>query len=91
MPNAKNLIAYGGTKDIGAKDKYLTVSLSGDLQSANAGGSIYIRSRGYGSGSLYVGSLYAGDTIVLDSPAGIKMSWDTNYRNAYLNAGIRCS
>ena len=84
---AKNLIAYGGTKDIGAADKYLGVDLMGDLQSANANGSIYIKNIGSKSATLYVGSLYAGDTIALDSAAGIQMSWDKNYSGAYLNAG----
>ncbi len=82
---ANNLIAYGGTEDIGAEDKYLGVDLRGDLQSANADGSIYIKNMG--PSRLFVGSLYAGDTLALDSRPGIEMSWDRNYSSAYLNAG----
>ena len=82
---ANNLIAYGGTEDIGAEDKYLGVDLRGDLQSANADGSIYIKNMG--PSRLFVGSLYAGDTLALDSRPGIEMSWDRNYSGAYLNAG----
>ena len=86
---AKNLIAYGGTKDIGAPDKYLGVALSGDLLTANADGSIYIKNmlQTEANGVLRAGSLYAGDTIALDSPAGIRMTRDKNYADAYLNAG----
>ena len=87
--HAKNLVAYGGTKDIGAPDKYLGVALSGDLLTANADGSIYIKNvlPTEANGVLRVGSLYAGDTIALDSPLGIEMSRDVNYAQAYLNAG----
>ena len=87
---AKNLIAYGGTKDIGAAYKHLGIDLEGDLLSANADGSIFIRNMRSGRyDNLNVGSLYAGDTIALDSPAGIQMTQDKNYADAYLNAGTK--
>ena len=85
---AKNLIAYGGTKDIGAADKYLGVDLRGYLQSANADDSIYIKNMG--TDKLYAGSLYAGHTLALDSRPGIERIdtlGDKNYGSAYLNAG----
>lgn len=87
--HAENLLAYGGTKDIGASDKYLGVALSGDLLTANADGSIYIKNTlsTEANGVLRVGSLYAGDTIALDSPLGIVMTQDADYAQAYLNAG----
>ena len=87
--HSKNLIAYGGTKDIGASDKYLGVNLSGDLLTASADGSIYIRNMiTTGDNSvLRVGSLYAGDTIALNSTQGIEMTKDAQYAQAYLNAG----
>lgn len=87
--HAENLLAYGGTKDIGASDKYLGVALSGDLLTANADGSIYIKNTlsTEANGVLRVGSLYAGDTIALDSTFGIVMTQDADYAQAYLNAG----
>ena len=87
--HAENLLAYGGTKDIGASDKYLGVALSGDLLTANADGSIYIKNTlsTEANGVLRVGSLYAGDTIAIDSPLGIVMTRDADYAQAYLNAG----
>ena len=87
--HAKNLIAYGGAKDIGASDKYLGVALSGDLLTAAADGSIYIRNMlaTEDNGVLRVGSLYAGDTIALESSLGIAMTQDPDYAQAYLNAG----
>ena len=87
--HAKNLIAYGGLKDIGASDKYLGVALSGDLLTAAADGSIYIKNvlATEANGVLRVGSLFAGDTIALDSSLGITMTQNPNYALAYLNAG----
>ena len=86
---AKNLIAYGGTKDIGAADKYLGVDLGGGIQSANADGSIYIKNMG--PGRMFVGSMYAGDTLALDTGYGIEMLdvLYPNYSGAYLHAGMK--
>ena len=82
---AKNLIAYGGTKDIGAKDRYLTVGLSGDLLTAAADGNVYIRN--VSADVLRLGSVFAGNTISLDSAAGYAMTVNKDYVLAYLNAG----
>ena len=89
--HAKNLLAYGGTKDIGASNKYLGVSLSGDLLTAAADGSVYIRNmlNTEGESVLRLGSLYAGDTISLISPEGFAITENKDYALGYLNAGKR--
>ena len=83
---AKDLIAYGGTKDIGAKDNPVTVNLSGDLLSANADRNVYIKNVRNGD-KLRLGSAYAGDTLWLDSDKGFVMTENPDYKLAYLNAG----
>ena len=82
---AKDLIAYGGNKDIGTADKNLTVSLSGDLLSANADRNVYIKNIKAGD-LLRVGSLYAGNILSLASAKGYAMTTNTDYSIAYLNA-----
>ena len=86
---AQNLIAYGGTKDIGAEDKYLGVDLGGGIQSANADGSIYIKNMRHGK--MLAGSLYAGHTLALDTGSGMEMLdvYYPNYSGAYLHAGMK--
>ena len=81
-----NLIAYGGTKDIGAQNKPLGVTLSGDLLEAYADGSIYIKNM-TGTDRLRVGSLFAKNLISLESKAGFDMTTNPKYTLAYLNAG----
>ena len=84
---AKNLIAYGGIKDIGAEDKYLGVDLRDGIQSANADGSIYIKN--WRPGKMLAGSMYAGHTLALDTGSGMEMLdvFYPNYSGAYLHAG----
>ncbi len=84
--SAKDLILYGGIKDIGARDKYLGVNLSGDLLTAAADGDVYIRNLNNRS-RLRLGSLYAGNTLALDSYYGYLASNNPDYTTAYLNAG----
>lgn len=84
--SAKDLILYGGIKDIGAQDKYLGVNLSGDLLTAAADGDVYIRNLNNRS-RLRLGSLYAGNTLGLDSYYGYLASNNPDYTTAYLNAG----
>ena len=81
-----NLIAYGGTKDIGAQNKPLGVTLSGDLLEAYADGSIYIKNM-TGTDRLRVGSLFAKNLISLESKPGFDMTTNPKYTLAYLNAG----
>jgi len=83
---AKDLIAYGGTKDIGAADKYLGVDLKGDLLTANADGSVYIRNWN-NADQLRIGSIFAGNAIALNSDRGMAMTENKDYGAAYLNAG----
>ena len=83
---AKDLIVYGGIKDIGAQDKYLGVKLSGDLLTAAADGNVFIKNLNDHS-RLWVGSLYAGNTLGLDSYYGFLASNNPDYATAYLNAG----
>jgi len=82
---ASDLIAYGGTKDIGAKDNYLKVDLAGELLTAAADGNIYIKN--VRSDVLRVGSLFAGNTLALDSVSGYVKAANKEYANAYLSAG----
>ncbi len=84
--HAKDVIAYGGTKDIGTKDKQLTLSLSGDLLEAYADGSVYIKNT-KAEDRLRVGSVYAKDTVSLESAKGFDMTANPDYTIAYLNAG----
>ncbi|MBO5637708.1 MAG: hypothetical protein J5906_09360 [Acidaminococcaceae bacterium] len=93
--HAKDLIAYGGTKDIGSKEKPVTVSLSGDLLTANAGdssstdtasGNVYIKNVKTDD-KLRVGAIYAKNTISLESAKGFDMTTNPDYKLAYLNAG----
>ena len=84
--HAKDLIAYGGTKDIGTKEKPLTVSLSGDLLTANADGNVYIKNA-KAEDKLRIGSVFAKDTVSLDSAAGFDMTTNPDYALGYLNAG----
>ncbi len=93
--HAKDLIAYGGTKDIGSKEKPVTVSLSGDLLTANAGdssstdiasGNVYIKNVKTDD-KLRVGAIYAKNTISLESAKGFDMTTNPDYTLAYLNAG----
>ncbi len=84
--HAKDLIAYGGKENIGTQAKPLTVSLSGDLLTANADKNVYIKNAKTGD-LLRVGSVYAGDTIHLESNTGFAMTDNTDYRLGYLNAG----
>ncbi|MBQ6913435.1 MAG: hypothetical protein IJQ30_04225, partial [Acidaminococcaceae bacterium] len=84
--HAKDVIAYGGTKDIGTKDKQLTLSLSGDLLEAYADGSVYIKNT-KAEDRLRVGSVYAKDTVSLESAKGFDMTTNPDYTIAYLNAG----
>ena len=79
-----NLIAYGGTKDIGAKDDPLLVSLSGDLLGAYADGSVYIKNV-LPDEELRLGSVFAKDTVSLESARGFAMTADPDYTLAYLN------
>ncbi len=83
---AKDLIVYGGIKDIGTQDKYLGVKLSGDLLTAAADGNVFIKNLNDQS-RLWVGSLYAGNTLGLDSYYGFLASNNPDYATAYLNAG----
>ncbi|MBQ9635991.1 MAG: hypothetical protein IJV12_07285, partial [Acidaminococcaceae bacterium] len=83
--HAKDLVAYGGTKDIGTKEKPVTVSLTGDLLTANADGNVYIKN--IKGDKLRVGSVYAGDTVSLDSAKGFAMTTNPDYTLAFLNAG----
>ena len=80
-----NLIAYGGTKDIGEKEKPLTVNLSGDLLGAYADGSVYVKNV-LSDYRLRLGSVFAKDTIYLESAKGFAMTTNPDYRLAYLNA-----
>ena len=84
--HAKDLIAYGGTKDIGTKEKPLTVSLSGDLLTANADGNVFIKNA-KAEDKLRIGSVFAKDTVSLDSAAGFDMTTNPDYALGYLNAG----
>ena len=80
-----NLIAYGGTKDIGAKGNPLLVNLSGDLLGAYADGNVYIKNV-LSDDRLRLGSVFAKDTIYLESAKGFDMTTDSDYQLAYLNA-----
>ena len=84
--HAKDFIVYGGAKDIGKEEKPLTVGLSGDLLEAYADGNVYIKNA-LADDKLRLGSVYAGDTVSLDSAAGFAMTKNTDYTLAYLNAG----
>ncbi|MER2138524.1 MAG: hypothetical protein ABS965_00145, partial [Succiniclasticum sp.] len=84
--HAKDLIAYGGAKDIGTKEKNLTVSLSGDLLSANADRNVYIKNAKAGD-LLRIGSVYAGNILSLTSAKGFAMTTNPDYSLSYLNAG----
>ncbi len=79
-----NLIAYGGTKDIGTKNDPLLVNLSGDLQEAYADGSVYIKNV-LPDEKLRLGSVFAKDTVSLESAKGFAMTIDPDYTLAYLN------
>lgn len=79
-----NLIAYGGTKDIGTKNDPLLVNLSGDLQEAYADGSVYIKNM-LPDEKLRLGSVFAKDTVSLESAKGFAMTADSDYTLAYLN------
>ena len=83
---SRNLIAYGGARDIGKADDPLTVSLSGDLLGAYADGSIYIKNTRTDN-KLRLGSVFANNTIYLESDKGFGMTADTDYQLAYVNAG----
>ncbi|MBP3812819.1 MAG: hypothetical protein J6E49_06890 [Acidaminococcaceae bacterium] len=83
---AKDLIAYGGVKDIGEQNKPLAVSLSGDLLEAYADGNVYIRNA-KDEDKLRVGSVFAKNAISLESAKGIDMTVNPNYSLAYLSAG----
>ena len=80
-----NLIAYGGTKDIGEKEKPLTVNLSGDLLGAYADGNVYVKNV-LSDDRLRLGSVFAKDTIYLESAKGFAMTTNPDYQLAYLNA-----
>ena len=80
-----NLIAYGGTKDIGEKEKPLTVNLSGDLLGAYADGNVYVKNV-LSDYRLRLGSVFAKDTIYLESAKGFAMTTNLDYQLAYLNA-----
>ena len=84
--HAKDLIAYGGTKDIGTKDNPVTVNLTGDLLAANADRNVYIKNQ-VADSLLRLGSVYAGDTVHLESEKGFAMTNNTAYSLGYLNAG----
>ena len=84
--HAKDLIAYGGTKDIGTKDNPVTVNLTGDLLAANADRNVYIKNQ-VADSLLRLGSVYAGDTVHLESEKGFAMTKNTAYSLGYLNAG----
>ena len=83
---SRNLIAYGGARDIGKTDDPLTVSLSGDLLGAYADGSIYIKNTRTDD-KLRLGSVFANHTVYLESDKGFGMTADTDYQLAYVNAG----
>ncbi|MBR1493546.1 MAG: hypothetical protein IJ601_00640, partial [Acidaminococcaceae bacterium] len=84
--HAKDLIAYGGTKDIGTAEKPVTVNLSGDLLSANADGNVYIKNA-KSDDMLRVGSVFAKNIVSLESEKGFAMTTNKDYTLAYLNAG----
>ena len=84
--HAKDLIAYGGTKDIGTKDNPVTVNLTGDLLAANADRNVYIKNQ-IADSLLRLGSVYAGDTVHLESEQGFAMTKNDAYKMGYLNAG----
>ena len=79
-----NLIAYGGTKDIGTKGDPLLVHLSGDLLGAYADGSVFIKNV-IPDEKLRLGSVFAKDTVSLESAKGFAMTADPDYTMAYLN------
>ena len=83
---SRSLIAYGGARDIGKADDPLTVSLSGDLLGAYADGSVYIRNTRTDD-RLRLGSVFANNTVYLESDKGFSMTADSDYQLAYINAG----
>ena len=77
-----DLTLEGGSGDVGAADKYITVDLEGDL-TARSEGNIYIEGL---AKALNLDMLYAGKTMSIDDAAGIFMS-TTASKVSYVNAG----
>ena len=80
----KDLIVEGGTADIGASDKYVTVDLTGGLE-ARTDGSIYISSVSK-TGDLQLNAVYAGHDVNLAADGSIVMDPAADAL-AYVNAG----
>ena len=83
----RNLLLTGGKESIGTADKTLNISLTGELTEARADKNIFIRNMDMDR-LLTLGTMYAGDTISLNSEKGFLMgSANSDIAESYINAG----
>ena len=82
-----NLILTGGKESIGTADKPLNVSLIGDLTEARAQKNVFIKNMN-NNDYLRLGTMFAEDTISLNSDKGFLMSnANADIAASYINAG----
>ncbi|SDO87442.1 leukotoxin LktA like protein [Selenomonas ruminantium] len=82
-----NLILTGGKESIGASEKPLTVSLSGEMTEARADKNVFIKNM-KADDYLRLGAMVAKDTISLNSDKGFLMSnANAELAASYINAG----